>query len=134
MSFHLCYSQAYVFLTRKPLRIGKVYKKAMFRQFTDATYTSQAPRPAWLGFLGPTLRAEVGEVIVVHLKNFATRNYTMHPHGVFYEKNAEGTVTHSTYSLQYVIAGCDLLCFVFLNLYLFCKNMACLMYTNQPQQ
>lgn len=74
----------------------------MFRQFTDATYTSQAPRPAWLGFLGPTLRAEVGEVIVVHLKNFATRNYTMHPHGVFYEKNAEGTVTHSTYSLQYV--------------------------------
>uniref|UniRef100_A0A8C2XND3 ferroxidase n=1 Tax=Cyclopterus lumpus TaxID=8103 RepID=A0A8C2XND3_CYCLU len=75
-----------------PHRIGSVYKKAMFRQYTDATYSRLAPRPAWLGFLGPILRAEVDEVIVVHLKNFATRNYSMHPHGVFYEKNTEGAL------------------------------------------
>lgn len=62
----------------------------MFRQYTDRTYSQQIPGPAWLGFLGPVLRAEVGDVILVHLKNFASRNYSIHPHGVFYEKDAEG--------------------------------------------
>ncbi|KAF6717197.1 Hephaestin-like protein 1 [Oryzias melastigma] len=81
---------AQVFLERGPQRIGSVYKKAMFREYTDASYTQLAPRPDWLGFLGPILRAEVDDVIIVHLKNFASRNYTMHPHGVFYEKNSEG--------------------------------------------
>ncbi|KAF1378555.1 hypothetical protein PFLUV_G00191770 [Perca fluviatilis] len=83
---------ASVFLERGPHRIGRVYKKAMFRQYTDATYSRLASRPVWLGFLGPILRAEVDETIVVHLKNFATRNYSMHPHGVFYEKNTEGAL------------------------------------------
>ncbi|XP_036974943.1 ferroxidase HEPHL1 [Acanthopagrus latus] len=83
---------ASVFLERGPDRIGSVYKKAMYRQYTDATYSQQAPRPPWLGFLGPILRAEVNDVIVVHLKNFASRNYSMHPHGVFYEKNSEGAL------------------------------------------
>ncbi|XP_074467992.1 ferroxidase HEPHL1 isoform X2 [Sebastes fasciatus] len=83
---------AAVFLERGPHRIGSVYKKAMFRQYTDATYCRLAPRPAWLGFLGPVLRAEVDDVIVVHLKNFATRSYSMHPHGVFYEKDSEGAL------------------------------------------
>ncbi|XP_035522767.1 ferroxidase HEPHL1 [Morone saxatilis] len=80
------------FLEKGPHRIGSVYKKAMFRQYTDSSYSHLAPRPAWLGFLGPILRAEVDDVIVVHLKNFASRNYSMHPHGVFYEKNAEGAL------------------------------------------
>lgn len=83
---------ASVFLESGPHRIGSVYKKAVFRQYTDATYSIQAPRPTWLGFLGPILRAEVDDVILVHLKNFATRSYSMHPHGVFYEKNTEGAL------------------------------------------
>lgn len=73
-----------------PQRIGRLYKKAMFRQYTDGTYRQQIPGPAWLGFLGPILRAEVGDVISVHLKNFASRRYSIHPHGVFYKKDAEG--------------------------------------------
>ncbi|XP_068600136.1 ferroxidase HEPHL1-like [Brachionichthys hirsutus] len=83
---------ASAFLRSGPDRIGSVYKKAMYRQFTDATYSHLAPHPSWLGFLGPILRAEVDDVIVVHLKNFASRNYSMHPHGVFYEKDAEGAL------------------------------------------
>ncbi|XP_069577324.1 ferroxidase HEPHL1 isoform X1 [Brachyistius frenatus] len=83
---------ASVFLERGPNHIGSVYKKAMFRQYTDATYSHLVPQSDWLGFLGPILRAEVDDVIVVHLKNFATRSYSMHPHGVFYEKNAEGAL------------------------------------------
>ncbi|KAM6907524.1 ferroxidase HEPHL1 [Xenentodon cancila] len=83
---------ASIFLSRESNHIGRVYKKAMFRQYTDDSYTRVVPRPDWLGFLGPILRAEVDDVIVVHLKNFASRNYSIHPHGVFYEKNAEGAL------------------------------------------
>ncbi|XP_028277220.1 hephaestin-like protein 1 [Parambassis ranga] len=83
---------ASIFLQRGAQRIGSVYKKAMFRQYTDATYSRMAPHPDRLGYLGPVLRAEVGDVIMVHLKNFASRNYSMHPHGVFYEKNSEGAL------------------------------------------
>ncbi|KAG8007960.1 Ceruloplasmin [Nibea albiflora] len=72
----------------------------MYRQYTDATYTSLAPRPAWLGFLGPILRAEVDDVIVVHLKNFATRPYSMHPHGLFYEKHTEGILKETNDTVQ----------------------------------
>uniref|UniRef100_A0A8C7YK73 ferroxidase n=1 Tax=Oryzias sinensis TaxID=183150 RepID=A0A8C7YK73_9TELE len=85
-------AHAQVFLERGPHRIGSVYKKAMFREYTDASYTRLAPRPDWLGFLGPILRAEVDDVIVVHLKNFASRSYSMHPHGVFYKKDSEGAL------------------------------------------
>ncbi|KAL0173413.1 hypothetical protein M9458_029381, partial [Cirrhinus mrigala] len=66
-----------------------VYKKALYRQYTDESYSIEIRKPEWLGFLGPILRAEVGDVIVVHMKNFASRPYSLHPHGVFYEKNSE---------------------------------------------
>ncbi|KAI4896148.1 hypothetical protein NFI96_020013, partial [Prochilodus magdalenae] len=83
---------AAVFLLQGPHRIGHVYKKAVFRQYTDASYTAEIPKPAWLGYLGPVLRAEVEDVFEIHLRNFASRSYSMHPHGVFYEKNSEGAL------------------------------------------
>ncbi|KAJ3589453.1 hypothetical protein NHX12_010298 [Muraenolepis orangiensis] len=81
-----------IFLEPLDGRIGSVYKKAMFRQYTDEAFTRQVPRPAWLGYLGPVIKAEVGNHIVVHLKNMASRNYSIHPHGVFYEKGDEGAL------------------------------------------
>ncbi|CAL8364752.1 unnamed protein product [Lota lota] len=81
-----------IYLERGPNRIGRVYKKAMYRQYTNASYTLQAPRPEWLGYLGPVIMAEVDEVIVVHLRNMASRNYSIHPHGVFYKKENEGAL------------------------------------------
>ncbi|XP_072514290.1 ferroxidase HEPHL1 [Salminus brasiliensis] len=83
---------ASVFLLQDPHRIGHVYKKAVFRQYTDGSYTQEVRKPAWLGYLGPVLRAEVGDIIEIHMKNFASRSYSMHPHGVFYEKNSEGAL------------------------------------------
>ncbi|TNN31805.1 Hephaestin-like protein 1 [Liparis tanakae] len=97
LCLHFCLRFASTFLKRGTQRIGSVYKKAMFREYTDATYSRLASRPPWLGFLGPILRAEVDEVIVVRLKNFATRSYSMHPHGVFYEKDTEGIVLRHTH-------------------------------------
>uniref|UniRef100_G1M2N6 ferroxidase n=1 Tax=Ailuropoda melanoleuca TaxID=9646 RepID=G1M2N6_AILME len=83
---------ATLFLERGPNRIGGIYKKAVYRHYTDETYSTEIPKPPWLGFLGPILRAEVGDVIVIHLKNFASRPYSLHPHGVFYNKDSEGAL------------------------------------------
>ena len=75
-------------------RIGRVYRKAMFRDYTDETYSAEKKRPKeWehLGLLGPFIRAEVGDTIVVHFRNNATQPYSIHPHGVSYERDSEGT-------------------------------------------
>nr|XP_013809294.1 PREDICTED: hephaestin isoform X6 [Apteryx mantelli mantelli] len=84
--------KASVFLQPGRDRVGSTYKKSVYKQYTDSTYTTEIPKPAWLGFLGPVIRAEVGDTIKVHLKNFAGRPYTIHPHGVFYEKDSEGSL------------------------------------------
>ncbi|XP_073518282.1 ferroxidase HEPHL1 [Phyllobates terribilis] len=81
---------ASVFLENGKDRIGRVYKKAIYKQFKDAKYAQEVSKPAWLGLLGPIIKAEVEDTIIVHLKNFASRSYTLHPHGVFYEKDSEG--------------------------------------------
>nr|XP_030128351.3 hephaestin isoform X1 [Taeniopygia guttata]XP_030128352.3 hephaestin isoform X1 [Taeniopygia guttata] len=85
-------SQASAFLQSGKDRVGSTYKKSVYKQYTDSTYTTEIPKPVWLGFLGPVIRAEVGDTIQVHLKNFATRPYTIHPHGVFYKKDSEGSL------------------------------------------
>uniref|UniRef100_A0A8C4Y309 Ceruloplasmin n=1 Tax=Gopherus evgoodei TaxID=1825980 RepID=A0A8C4Y309_9SAUR len=82
--------QARVFLQRGPDRIGSSYKKAVYKQFTDNSFKKTVEKPDWLGFLGPIIKAEVGDSIIVHLKNFASRSYTLHPHGVKYTKENEG--------------------------------------------
>jgi hephaestin len=43
-----------------------------------------------LGVLGPVIRAEVGDTIKVVFKNNASFPFSIHPHGVFYQKNSEG--------------------------------------------
>ncbi|XP_060752141.1 ferroxidase HEPHL1-like [Tachysurus vachellii] len=83
---------ASLFLLQGPHRIGHVYKKAIYRQYTDATYSQEIFKPTWLGYLGPVIHAEVGDDIVIHLKNFAYRRYSLHPHGVHYEKDSEGAL------------------------------------------
>lgn len=72
-------------------RVGSRYKKAVYKGFTDASFTQVVHSPAWAGILGPTIRAEVGDVVYVHFRNMATgSNFSVHPHGLFYAKNSEG--------------------------------------------
>jgi len=74
-------------------RNATTYRKALFREYTDSSFRTVKPRgDAWthLGILGPLIRAEVGDTIRIVFRNNATRSYSMHPHGVFYAKNAEG--------------------------------------------
>ncbi len=82
-------------IERTPTSIGSVYQKALYREYTDSTFTHLKPRPPeWqhLGFVGPILQAEVGDTIRVVFKNNGTHPYSIHPHGVFYEKDSEGSL------------------------------------------
>jgi FtsP/CotA-like multicopper oxidase with cupredoxin domain len=84
-----------VFVERGPDRIGKVYTKALYREYRNASFNTLKPRPAseeYLGTLGPVLRGAVGDTIKVVFKNNTTSGipFTMHPHGVFYDKGSEG--------------------------------------------
>ncbi len=84
---------ANVYVKRGPDRIGHVYRKAIYREYTDETFSTLKPRPPkWehLGLLGPVLRAEVDDTIQVVFKNNASIPYSVHPHGVFYTKSSEG--------------------------------------------
>jgi manganese oxidase len=76
-----------------PGRIGATYTKCLYREYTDATYTTLKPRAArdaYQGFIGPIIRAEVGDTIKVVYKNTCTIPTSVHPHGVFYQKASEG--------------------------------------------
>ena len=73
--------------------IGLRYTKALYREYTDSTFTTLEPiPPEWrhLGFLGPVVRAQVGDTLRVVFRNNADHPYSFHAHGVFYDKDAEG--------------------------------------------
>lgn len=87
------YADTAFFAKGKPRPVSTVYKKVLYREYTDSTFHTLKPRPAeWqhLGFLGPLIRGVVGDTIRVVFRNNAQRPYSIHPHGVFYQKSAEG--------------------------------------------
>jgi manganese oxidase len=76
-----------------PKPVSTSYVKALYREYTDSTFKTLKPiKPEWehLGFLGPMIRGVVGDTIKVYFRNNAHQPYSMHPHGVFYDKNSEG--------------------------------------------
>ena len=83
-----------VFVENTSDRIGSKYIKALYREYTNETFSELKPRVSeWehLGTLGPMIHAEVCDTIkVVFKNNSAEHDYSVHPHGVFYEKDSEG--------------------------------------------
>lgn len=76
-----------------PRAVGTTYKKVLYREYTDSSFHTLKERgPNWehLGFLGPVIRAVVGDTIRVVFRNNAHRAFSVHPHGVFYDKRSEG--------------------------------------------
>jgi FtsP/CotA-like multicopper oxidase with cupredoxin domain len=84
---------ANVFVQQGDERVGKVYLKAKYQEYTDGSFSGPAPTPPeWehLGILGPVIHAEVGDTIEVVFKNNTRFPASVHPHGVFYRKDSEG--------------------------------------------
>lgn len=99
-----------VFLEPAPDRIGHIYIKAVYRQYSPGfdhlidgpnevldpdTGAMRIVRPPGssrehLGLLGPVIRAEVGDTIIIRFRNETRFPVGVHPHGVFYNKDSEG--------------------------------------------
>ena len=94
----------------KPDRIGRIYRKAVYRSYTPEFQEildgpNQVINPqtgemrivrqpgSWeehLGLLGPTIRAEVGDRVIIHFKNETRFPVSLHSNGLFYTKANEG--------------------------------------------
>lgn len=68
------------------------WPKTRYIEYTDTTFSVRKPQPEWLGILGPIIRAEVGDEIVVEFLNRSRSPHSIHPHGVHYDKNNEGAL------------------------------------------
>ena len=82
-----------IWINTGPATFGSKFRKALYREYTDDTFATLKLRPPqWehLGALGPLIRAEVGDTLRIVFKNNVDFPSSVHPHGVFYEKNSEG--------------------------------------------
>jgi len=87
------YADTAFFSKATPRPVSTLYRKVLYREYTDSTFRTLKPRPpdwAHLGFLGPLIRGVVGDTIRVVFRNNGNRPYSVHPHGVFYDKASEG--------------------------------------------
>ncbi|KAK2090488.1 hypothetical protein P7K49_031744 [Saguinus oedipus] len=115
-----------VFFEQGPTRIGGSYKKLVYREYTDASFTNRkvrGPEEEHLGILGesmqnihgwctlptvytnlrknsPVIWAEVGDMIRVTFHNKGAYPLSIEPIGVRFNKNNEGTYYSSHYNTQ----------------------------------
>lgn len=73
-------------LVQEP-RVGKL----RYVQYTDATFGTKVMGNPGLGILGPVLRGVVGEYLAVTFRNRTNQPLSIHPHGVKYDKDNEGS-------------------------------------------
>ena len=69
MGVLIFFSDSAVFFDQGPVRIGGRYKKALYFEYNDDTFKVKKAKASHLGFLGPIIRAEVGDTIKVVFKN-----------------------------------------------------------------
>uniref|UniRef100_A0A8C8SWC4 Coagulation factor VIII n=1 Tax=Pelusios castaneus TaxID=367368 RepID=A0A8C8SWC4_9SAUR len=73
---------------RGPKKGWRKYKKVIFRGYLDNSFTqplAQGELDEHLGILGPYIRAEVDDVVMVSFKNLASRPYSFHSNLLSYQ-------------------------------------------------
>ncbi|XP_028655575.1 coagulation factor V [Erpetoichthys calabaricus] len=79
------------YLEKGPNRIGKKYKKVVYVQYTDDTFTTKVEgRKLETGILGPVVRAQIRDIVKIVFKNKASRPYSIYPQGLSITKQYEG--------------------------------------------
>lgn len=73
------------------LLLNRVSWKIKYVQYADPGFTARVLPEPRLGLLGPVLRGTTGEFIEVTFLNRAWLPLSMHPHGVKYDKDSEGS-------------------------------------------
>jgi hypothetical protein len=74
-----------------PLIAQRRSGKLRYVQYTDATFATKIIQPARLGIMGPVLRGVVGDFLAITVLNRVSEPLSMHPHGVKYDKDSEGS-------------------------------------------
>jgi manganese oxidase len=75
-----------------PWGLQRRWTKTRFIEYIDGSFSQRKPQPEWLGILGPIIRAEVGDTVVVHFRNLASAYHSIHVHGLRYDKQNEGAI------------------------------------------
>ncbi|KAB5577055.1 hypothetical protein PHYPO_G00205580 [Pangasianodon hypophthalmus] len=78
------------YTTNGPQSAGPIYKKTVYREYDPGFKTAKTT--PWSGLLGPTLRGQVGDTIIVTFRNMADHPCSIHPHGIAYGKQSEGAL------------------------------------------
>ena len=71
---------------------AQAYRTAVYQEYTDGTFSQVKPRPAeWnhLAFLGPLIRADVGDTIRVVFRNRLTFPANVHPDAVLHHASGD---------------------------------------------
>ncbi|XP_046540857.1 ceruloplasmin-like [Equus quagga] len=74
-----------IYLDRIGMFLGSKYKKVVYRQYDDITFTNQTKRnedEKHLDMLGPLIFLNPGQKLQIIFKNNASRPYSIHAHGV----------------------------------------------------
>ncbi|XP_043105316.1 coagulation factor V [Puntigrus tetrazona] len=79
-------------------RTGPSYKKVVYREYNEG-FTQAKTHPWSSGLLGPTLRGQEGDTIIVTFRNMADLPCSIHPHGIAYGKQSEGSLYFDNTSL-----------------------------------
>ena len=106
--------QARDLISGKPLRpegaaqLGWVYHKAIYREYTDATFTKLIPIPPsdrYRGLVGPAIHAEVGDTIVVTFRNQTRLPVDIAPTGVVSNPKPTAVKPGSTRTYRWLVTA-----------------------------
>jgi FtsP/CotA-like multicopper oxidase with cupredoxin domain len=73
------------------LLLNRSAAKIRYVQYADANFTARVLPQERLGILGPVLRGVTGQYLAITFLNRAQIPVSMHPHGVRYDKDSEGS-------------------------------------------
>uniref|UniRef100_A0A672NNC6 Coagulation factor VIII-like n=1 Tax=Sinocyclocheilus grahami TaxID=75366 RepID=A0A672NNC6_SINGR len=93
-------SNSIIIANRKFASDVQKYIKAVYKEYTDSTFTAPKSKPPWAGIQGPTIRTVVNDRVVVHFKNFASQSFSISPIGIQYWKQSEGAGYEDFSSVQ----------------------------------
>jgi manganese oxidase len=93
-----------------PQQLGWTYRKAIYRQYTDARFKTLLPRPAderYEGIVGPTIRAQVGDTVIVVFKNNTRAPVDLAPGGLVSHPAANAVAPGRTVTYHWNIRETD---------------------------